>query len=103
MYKLSIYVPENEKENLKKSLFKAKAGKYKNYDKCCWETKGTGQFRPLPGSNPYIGKHNTLKKVREFKIEIIFENILLDKIIEVIKNTHPYEEPAYQIIKLIKP
>ena|SRR6056297_142835 len=103
MYALNIFVPEESKEKLKDGLFRAGGGKYNNYDKCSWETKGKGQFRPLEKSNPYIGNKNKIMKLTEYKLEMIFKEKHLDKIIQAIKNYHPYEEPAFYIYKLINP
>ena len=52
MYKISVYVPENSVEKVKQALFDAGAGRIGNYDSCCWQTAGIGQFRPLENSNP---------------------------------------------------
>ena len=54
MYKFVFFIPEEYKENMKKSLFEAGAGKYGNYDMCSFEVKGTGQFSPLTGSDPFF-------------------------------------------------
>ena len=60
MYKLVFFIPEEYKENMKKSLFEAGAGKYENYDMCSFEVKGTGQFRPLTGSDPFFGENRRI-------------------------------------------
>jgi len=101
MYVLNIFVPEESKEELKDSLFDAGAGKYKNYDRCSWETKGKGQFRPLENSNPYIGNKNKITKVTEYKLEMTFKEKYYENIIQTIERNHPYEEPAYYIFRMI--
>ena len=53
MYKIEFYTPESHLETVKKAMFEAGAGHLENYDCCCWQTRGIGQFRPLEGSNPY--------------------------------------------------
>ncbi len=35
-YLLVIYVPNSDVEKVKNAVFNAGAGKYKNYDQCCW-------------------------------------------------------------------
>ena len=42
MYQLIFYVPATHLEKVKDTLFNAGAGKYKNYDKCCWQIEGKG-------------------------------------------------------------
>ena len=55
---------------------------------------------PLSGSKPFIGKEGTLEKVAEFKVEMVCEHQYIKTVIETLKAVHPYEEPAYQVIKL---
>jgi len=100
MYKLSFFVPKEQKEEVKEALFDIGVGKYKDYDKCSWEVLGTGQFRPLENANPFIGKKGEVEKVEEYKVEMICEDLLIKKAIKVLKETHPYEEVAYEVIKL---
>jgi hypothetical protein len=99
MYILCFYVPEKNKEEVKQALFDAGAGKFNNYDCCSWETKGTGQFRPLENSKPHLGTQNSLEKVGEYKVEMVCNKKYLDKIIETLLTAHPYEEVAYHILK----
>ena len=100
MYKLSYFVPKEAKESTKEALFKVGAGKFRNYDCCSFESEGTGQFRALNGANPYIGKIDKIEYVQEYKIEMICEDALIKKVVEALKEAHPYEEVAYEVIKL---
>ena len=100
MYKLCVYVPENSVEKVKKALFDAGAGQIGNYDSCCWQTTGTGQFRPLKNSNPSIGTLNEIEHVAEIKIELICANDLIKQAIQALRDSHPYEEPAFDVWEL---
>ncbi|NPA65472.1 MAG: NGG1p interacting factor NIF3 [Epsilonproteobacteria bacterium] len=100
MYKLAFFVPEKEKETVKEALFSIGVGRYNNYDRCSWEVLGTGQFRPLNGANPHIGNIGEIETVEEYKVEMICSDELIHKAIEKLKDTHPYEEVAYEIFKL---
>lgn len=100
LYQIMVYVPVSNAKALKKALFEAGAGRYKNYDRCAWETLGTGQFRALDGANPSIGKIHQQEYVDELKIEMICKQEFLKEVIQALLNTHPYEEPAYGIIEL---
>lgn len=100
MYKICVYVPEKSVENVKQALFDAGAGRIGNYDSCCWQTQGTGQFRPLENSNPAIGSLNEVEHVREIKIELVCEDALVKQAIQAMKEIHPYEEPAFDVWKL---
>ena len=100
MYKLSFFVPESHLEQVKDALFQAGAGRIGNYDRCCWQVKGQGQFRASEGSHPYIGEQGVLKVVEEFKVEMVCENHLINLAIGALKHAHPYETPAYDVYQL---
>jgi len=100
MYKICVYVPEKSVENVKQALFDAGAGRIGNYDSCCWQTDGTGQFRPLEGSNPAIGEHNKIERVQEIKIELVCEDDRIAQAVQAIRKAHPYEEPAFDVWRL---
>lgn len=100
LYQLSFYVPNSHLESVKTALFQAGAGKLGNYNCCAWQTKGTGQFRPQAGSKPFIGKPDQIEKVDEYKVEMLCDAENVTQVITALKASHPYEEPAYNIIKL---
>ena len=95
-HKIEIYVPESHLEAVKDALFAAGAGRLGNYDKCSWQTLGTGQFRPLDGSKPFLGAKGEVEHVKEWKLELICDSTHLDSAIKAMKEAHPYETPAYQ-------
>jgi len=94
--KLEVYVPATHAEALKTALFAAGAGKIGNYDCCCYQSSGSGQFRPLEGSQAFIGKQGKLEKVEEIKIELLCSEEKITEIIAALKEAHPYETPAFQ-------
>ncbi len=100
MYQLIFYVPATHLEKVKKVLFSAGAGKYKNYDKCCWQIEGKGQFRPLKSSSPFIGNLDKLEKVDEYRVEMVVKDKLIKTAVAALLNAHPYEEPAYSVLKI---
>jgi len=100
MYKICVYVPEKSVEKVKQALFDAGAGRIGNYDSCCWQTEGIGQFRPLQGSNPSIGSQDKIERVTEIKIELVCTEELIKQVLVKMKQAHPYEEPAYDVWRL---
>ncbi len=96
MYLLSFCVPESHLESVKSALFQQGAGRFNHYDCCAWQTQGTGQFRALDGSKPFIGKQDHIEQVEEYKVEMICQDSCLDAVIKALKSAHPYEEPAFQ-------
>ncbi len=100
MYKFCFYVPESEAEKVKSAVFLTGAGQIGNYDCCCWQTLGTGQFRPLSGSQPFIGQTDQLETVSELKVEMVCSDELIAHAVRAMKIAHPYEEPAYEVSRL---
>jgi len=101
MYVLGVYVPVADAEALKEALFAAGAGNFGSYDCCCWETRGNGQFRPLSGSHPTLGKEGSIEKVEEIKLEMIVTEEKKDAVTKALKKAHPYEVPAYHFIPFV--
>ena len=97
--KLITYCPKTHTEKLKSALFELGAGKVSNlYDQCAFTSKGTGTFRPLDGSSPHLGDIKKYNIVEEDKIEIVFYSYMTSRIINALKNNHPYEEVSYSTI-----
>jgi hypothetical protein len=100
MYKLNFYVPTPNKEVVKSALFQIGVGKYENYEHCSFETLGIGQFKPIEGADPYIGKVGEVESVEEYKVEMICSDELIHNAIKTLKEVHPYEEVAYEVFKM---
>ncbi|MBR9870699.1 MAG: NGG1p interacting factor NIF3 [Gammaproteobacteria bacterium] len=100
MFKLCYFVPESHLDITKQALFDAGAGKIGDYDSCAWQCKGQGQFRPLEGSDPFLGQKGELEVVNEFKVELVCSEEKVQGAIEALKQAHPYEEPAYEVFRL---
>lgn len=78
-------------------MFAKGAGRIGNYENCAWQVLGRGQFRPVTGSNPFIGQQDQLAFVDEYQVEMVCEDHLVKDVIIAMKQNHPYEEPAYAI------
>ncbi len=99
MYVLVAYVPETHIEQVKTAIFRAGGGAIGNYTSCSWQVKGQGQFEPGAGSEPYLGKVDRLEKVDEYRLELVCSDEKAAAVAEALRNSHPYEEPAYHFIK----
>lgn len=100
MYKLIVFVPQKSCEKFKEELFKAGAGSLGNYSHCAFESTGVGQFKPLDGANPTIGGVGEVEKVEEIRLETMVSENVIEKVIKTLYLSHPYEEPAFDLIKL---
>ena len=98
--KLEVYVPGEYAEVVKNALFDAGAGNIGFYDECSFAVQGKGTFRPIEGSNPFSGTRNIREDADEQMVSVIFEHFKQHQVITAMKDAHPYEEVAYQIITL---
>ena len=95
-YRLDVYVPDSHVEAVKTALFEAGAGNFGNYDSCCWQTEGTGQFRPMEGAHPFSGAVGHVEHVKEWKLEFVVKETALEAVLAALKRSHPYETPSFQ-------
>ncbi|MBL0690775.1 MAG: Nif3-like dinuclear metal center hexameric protein [SAR324 cluster bacterium] len=98
--KLVTFVPESHLEKVKSSLANAGAGQIGEYSECSFFHKGTGSFLSGAKANPFLGEAGKKTKIDEFKLEMIFANEKIKSIMIALKNSHPYQEPAYDIFNL---
>lgn len=103
MYKLNFYVPASHVEQVKRALFEHGAGRFGDYDQCAWQVLGEGQFRPLTGSAPFLGNINQIEHVSEYKVEMVCADDTIKTIVKTLLACHPYQQPAYEIYKIIDP
>lgn len=98
--KLIFYSPEDEVENILKALHKAGAGNIGSYSHCSFRTVGKGVFMPNDLATPSIGTKNKMSSLDEMKVEVLIEDFQINAIVDLLKNVHPYEEVAYEVIPL---
>ena len=100
MYKLAFFVPDSHVEVVKAAVFAAGGGRIGDYDHCAWQTLGQGQFRPLHGSQPYLGQTGQVEVVEEWKVELVVADDRVVQVVAALKHSHPYETPAYEVWRL---
>lgn len=99
-YKIVVYVPNDYKEMVLEAMAKEGAGFIGNYSHCFFGTEGDGVFKPLDGSNPFIGEIGKIQRVKEVRLESIVPEENLKSVIRSMLKAHPYEEVAYDIYRL---
>ena len=62
-YKIAVFVPEKDLTTVKTAMFAAGGGQIGNYEACSWQVLGEGQFRPMTGSSPSVGKQGASGKI----------------------------------------
>ncbi len=101
MLKLTFFVPKDSCEKVKEALFAVGAGKIGHYENCCFETEGIGQFKAMKGAHPSIGQVDILEKILEVRVEMVLNDIILNDVIRELKKHHPYETPAFDVVKCL--
>jgi dinuclear metal center YbgI/SA1388 family protein len=99
-YKLVVFVPVESLAKVSNAVFAAGAGAIGNYSHCGFGAEGTGTFLPLEGARPAVGKKGKVEKVPEVRFETIVPAERLDEVVAAMKKAHPYETPAFDIIRL---
>jgi dinuclear metal center YbgI/SA1388 family protein len=100
LFKIVTFVPEAYSEKVRQAMFAAGAGNIGAYDFCSYNIKGTGTFRGGEDANPFVGTKGLLHNEPEIRIETVAKKEDVNKIIASLKQSHPYEEPAYDIYLL---
>lgn len=98
--KWGVMVPSADAPAVKAAVFAAGAGNIGEYAECSFEYSGSGQFRPLQGANPAIGSVGELEYVDELRVEFIAPTPARRAIERALRQAHPYEEPAFDIVRL---
>ncbi len=100
MYKLAFFVPPSHIDSVKAAVFAAGGGRIGDYDQCAWQVLGQGQFRPLDGSQPFLGQTGVVEQVEEWRVELVVADDLIAQVVAALKQSHPYETPAYEVWRL---
>jgi hypothetical protein len=98
--KLYSFVPVEHAQTLRAAVFNAGGGHIGNYSQCSFNMEGLGTFKGEEGTHPFAGIAGRLHHEKEIKVEVIFPAWLEQKIIQALIAAHPYEEPAYDVIRL---
>ena len=100
LFKVAVYVPKVFKQKVLTSMYSAGAGEIGNYSNCSFTLEGEGTFQPEVGANPYEGEIGKLQEQDEIKVEVLVSKHKLNKVLHAMKDAHPYEEVAHDIISL---
>ena len=98
--KLVTYAPVSSTESVLQAMFAAGAGSLGGYKECSFVLEGKGIFLPTANTNPAIGEKGIRNAVAEKRIEVLIRKESTQKVIDALKQAHPYEEVAYDCIPL---
>lgn len=98
--KLVTFVPGDSLGKVSESLFQAGAGVIGNYKECSFTIDGTGTFFGNEQASPVVGENGHREKVLEQRLEVVCPVSRIQPIVTALKNSHPYEEPAFDLVML---
>lgn len=101
LFKLEIFVPEEAFAPVCDALWSVDAGHIGNYDRCLSWSEVNSCWRPLEGTNPYLGRPGELCRARERKIEVTVRGERLAETLAAVRAAHPYEEPVINVLPLL--
>ena len=99
--KIIVTIPIENVDEVRNAICEAGAGVIGNYTHCSMSTKCVETFKPTDEANPYIGEKNNLEFVEEEKLEVVCDVNIVKNVISKLREVHPYEEPAIDIVPLI--
>lgn len=99
--KIVVTVPVEDTDKIRRVICEAGAGIIGEYSYCTMATKCVGTFMPSDAANPYLGEANKLEYANEDKLEAVCEVDKVKSVLKALRDAHPYEEPAIDIIPLI--
>jgi hypothetical protein len=101
--KLTVTVPETHLAAARDAITQAGAGHIGNYRDCTFTSHGEGTFQPLAGAHPFLGQPGSTEHVAEARIEAVYPPYREAAILASLRAAHPYEEIAYDILRLGNP
>ena len=99
--KIVVTVPVEDTDRIREAICNEGAGVIGNYTDCSMITKCIGTFIPTDAANPYSGEKGKLEYANEDKLEVVCDVEKVKAVISKLREVHPYEEPAIDIIPLI--
>lgn len=103
LYKITTFVPENAADAVRIAMGNAGAGRIGNYEYCSFSAHGEGRFVGNDNSHPVIGEAGFMTVVPEVQINALVDGMHLQGVIKTMKDAHPYEEAAYDVLSLVEP
>ena len=100
-YKISVAIPAGYKDRLMDAVNGVMDQLYPGYDRVFSVTVTEGTWRSLEGSDPFIGKAGEISVEAEVRIDFAVKAKDLRSVILAIREVHPYEEPAIDILPML--
>lgn len=98
--KMNVYTPIGHADHLRQAMAEAGMGTQGAYGGCSFSMRGEGRFCPQEGATPFIGTAGQTHMEPEECISILLRRDQVGSAHRIIREVHPYEEPAVDLIPL---
>lgn len=99
--KIVTYAPLDAGDSIREAFGIAGAGRLGEYSYCSFTMRGLGRSMPSGDAKPYYGVNGVVNIEDEERIEVVCDRDKAKDAIVAMKEVHPYEEVAYEIIPLL--
>lgn len=96
-YKLVTFVPAEHRDSVLDALSAIGCGVIGLYRRCAYYSPGKGTYEPQEGADPMIGQVGERETADEERIEILVPGEAKQAAIRALRETHPYDEPAFDL------
>jgi len=98
--KLVTFVPQSHLDAVRAAVCTAGAGVIGDYSFCSFGAPGTGTFLPGTNAKPFSGTKSRINEEPEIRLETLVPSHHVHAVIAALRSSHPYEEVAYDLVKL---
>jgi len=101
MVKIVTFVPSTHADKVREALGNTGAGVQGEYSYCSFTSEGVGRYMPSQDAKPFIGSAGEFQQTPEERIEVTCERSVARQVVDAMKQSHPYQEIAYDIYPLL--
>jgi dinuclear metal center YbgI/SA1388 family protein len=103
LMKFVTFAPPECTDRIREAAGAAGAGVIGEYTQCSFTVHGVGTYLPSEAARPFAGESGHLSRVGEDRIEMILPSPLAPRGVAAVREAHPYEEMAHDLIPLSNP
>jgi dinuclear metal center YbgI/SA1388 family protein len=99
-FKFVVFAPLGTEEKIRQAIFDGGGGTIAPYECCSFAVAGQGTFKPSAAARPTTGETGRLNQAVEMRIEAVVPKANLLKVVQQVRQVHPYETMAYDLYPL---
>lgn len=99
-HKIVTFVPKEHAEQVRNALASIGAGRIGDYSLCSYNLEGYGTFFGGESTNPAVGEAGRLETEPELRMEMVCPRAALPLAAAILREFHPYEEPAWDVYEM---